>query len=363
MDFNKFFNSDILQTIFFGNTIQDYLVWILIVTIGFLFKKNFSQYITKIVFGFIRRSTNINVNDFYIIVKKPIDYIILLIFLYFGSRHITFSELGLYWENMISKIYIFSVMMCFIWFFLRLTDYLKFILMKKAEKTASKLDDQFVPFFSSLMKVLIVVLGVFTVLATVFDIDITALAAGLGVGGIAVAMASKESLENLFGSFIIFLDKPFTVGDIVTVGAISGTIENVGFRSTRIRTFDKSLVTLPNKKMVDVELDNLGMRDSRRVKFNVGLTYNTNKRQIKNIVKDIKTYLDAHKKTVKNFSRVKFSEFDSSSLNIMVIFYVPGTNWDNYLDIKEDINFKIMDIVKKHKSDFAFPSTTVYLKK
>ena len=101
-------------------------------------------------------------------------------------------------------------------------------------------------------------------------------------------------MENLFGSFIIFLDKPFTVGDIVTVGGISGTIENVGFRSTRIRTFDKSLVTLPNKKMVDVELDNLGMRDSR-VKFNVGLTYNTNKKQIKNIVKDIKLYLDNHK--------------------------------------------------------------------
>ena len=363
MDFTNFFNSDILQKMFYGNTIQDYLIWILIVTIGFLFKKNFSQYITKILFRIIRKSTNINVNEFYIIVKRPIDYLILLIFLYFGSRHINFSELGEYGEGLISKVYVFALMTCFIWFFLKLIDYFKFILMKRAEKTASKLDDQFVPFFSSLMKVIIVVLGLFTVLATVFNIDITALAAGLGVGGIAVAMASKESLENLFGSFIIFLDKPFTVGDIVTIGGISGTIENVGFRSTRIRTFDKSLVTVPNKKMVDAELDNLGMRDSRRVKFNVGLTYNTNKTQIKNIVKDIKKYLDNHKKTIKNFGRVKFLEFDSSSLNIMVIYYVPGTNWDSYLDIKEEINFKIMDIVKKHKSDFAFPSTTVYLKK
>jgi MscS family membrane protein len=363
MDFNQLFKSDILQTIFYGNTIQDYLVWILIVTVGFLFKKKFSQYITKIVFSIIRKSTNINVNEFYTIVKKPIDYIILLIFLYFGSRHITFSELGEYWENLINKLYVFTLMMCFIWFFLKITDYFKFVLMKKAEKTSSKLDDQFVPFFSSLVKVLIIVLGVFTVLATVFDVDITALAAGLGVGGIAVAMASKESLENLFGSFIIFLDKPFTVGDIVTIGTISGTIENVGFRSTRIRTFDKSLVTVPNKKMVDAELDNLGMRDSRRIKFNVGLTYDTNKTQIQKIVKDIKKYLDTHKRTVKNFSRVKFSEFDSSSLNIMIIYYIPGTKWDDYLDIKEEINFKIMDIVKKYKSDFAFPSTTVYLKK
>ena len=170
--------------------------------LGFLFK-NFSKYITKILFSFIKKSTNINLNDFYIIVKKPIDYLILLLFLYFGSRHISFNVLGTYWENLIGKLFVFVFMMCFIWFFLRLTDYFKFVLMQKAEKTSSKLDDQFVPFFSSLLKVIIVI-GVFTVLATVFDNDITALAAGLGVGGIAVAMASKESLENLFGSFIIF---------------------------------------------------------------------------------------------------------------------------------------------------------------
>ena len=197
MELKNFLNSELLETIFYGNSLKDYLVWIFIVSLGFLFKKNFSKYITKIVFNFIKKSTNINLNDFYIIVKKPIDFLILLLFLYFGSRHISFNVLGTYWENLIGKLFVFVFMMCFIWFFLRLTDYFKFILMQKAEKTSSKLDDQFVPFFSSLLKVIIVILGVFTVLATVFDIDITALAAGLGVGGIAVAMASKESLENL----------------------------------------------------------------------------------------------------------------------------------------------------------------------
>ena len=115
--------------------------------------------------------------------------------------------------------------------------------------------------------------------------------------------------------------------------------------------------------MVDAEVDNLGMRTSRRAKFNIGLTYNTSKTQIKRITKDIKKIIDEHPDTEKNFGRVKFTNFGSSSLDIMIVFYVKGTDWDKYLNTSEEINFKIMDIIKKHKSDFAFPSTTVYLNK
>ena len=127
-------------------------------------------------------------------------------------------------------------------------------------------------------------------------------------------MAAKESLENLFGSFVIFLDRPFVVGDIVTVTNVTGVIESVGFRSTRIRTFDKSLVTVPNKKMVDAEVDNLGMRSSRRTKFNLGITYETSKSQIKKITRDIKKIIDQHPNTDKNFGRVKFLNFDQALL-------------------------------------------------
>ena len=115
--------------------------------------------------------------------------------------------------------------------------------------------------------------------------------------------------------------------------------------------------------MVDAEVDNLGMRTSRRAKFNIGLTYNTNKTQIKKIIKDIKIIIDKHPNTERDLGRVKFTNFGSSSLDIMIVFYVNDTDWDKYLDTTEEINFKIMDVVKKQKSDFAFPSTTVYLNK
>ena len=350
-----------------GNSIENYLLSVLILAVGLVFKQTFSKYISKFLFDFILRAKKLTGKDFYNTIKKPLDFLIILIFFSFSLNHldksIILNKITIISESSFNKIFTLSIIILVIWFLLKITDFLKLIMMEKALKTKSKLDDQLIPFFSSLLKILIVIFGLFIIAGNVFNINITALAAGLGVGGIAIAMAAKESLENLFGSFVIFLDRPFIVGDVVTVGTTTGLIESVGFRSTRIRTFDKSLVTVPNKKMVDAEVDNLGMRTSRRAKFNIGLTYSTNKNQIKKITKEIKNFIDKHPNTEKDFGRVKFINFGSSSLDIMIVFYVKGTDWDKYLNTTEEINFKIMDIIKKHKSDFAFPSTTVYLDK
>ena len=350
-----------------GNTIEDYFLFALIFCLGLILKKIISKNISKLLFDFMFKVNTLNGNDFYKTVKKPLELIIIFLFFFLGTKiidsKVIINELSIISFSFFSKLLYFLFAILIVWLLLKITDFFNLILIKKAEKTKSKLDDQLIPFLTSIIKILIIIFGVFVISSNIFNINITALAAGLGVGGIAIAMAAKESLENLFGSFVIFLDRPFIVGDIVTVGAVTGVIESVGFRSTRIRTFDKSLVTVPNKKMVDAEVDNLGMRTSRRAKFYVGLTYETTKSQIKKITKDIKAIIDLHENTDKNFGRVKFVKFGSSSLDILVIFYVKGTDWDKYLNTTEEINFKIMDIVKKHKSDFAFPSTTVYLNK
>ena len=257
-----------------------------------------------------------------------------------------------------SLVFIYSI--C--WILLRMIDFIGLILAKKAEATENKMDDQLIPFIIEIGKILVYILGSFIIMGSIFNVNIAALATGLGIGGVALAMASKESLENLLGSFTIFFDQPFTVGDVVTVGSVTGAIEKVGFRSTRIRTFDKSLVTVPNKKMIDAELDNLGLRSVRRVKFNIGVTYETSPDQIRSIVHDIQEMINSHEQTNQD-GRVRFQEFGESSLDIMVIYFVNSPRWEDLINVKEDINYKIMDIVKKHKSDFAFPSTTVYLHK
>ena len=356
-----------LELQFLENTVSSWLLFLLIILISFIIRKFISIRIIEFILNILNKAKI--EGDFNKKLNKPINNIIFLLFLYvaFNQLHypeswnlVSEEEVGL--KMILSKGYALILYALIIQLFLKIIDTFGEILKKKAEETESKLDDQIVPFAIDSMKVITVILGVLIIIANIFNVNVTALAAGLGVGGIAIAMASKESLENLFGSFTIFLDQPFTVGDAVKIGSITGIIEKVGFRSTRIRTFDKSLVTVPNKKMVDAELDNLGMRPVRRAKFFIGLTYDTSVEQMKNIVKDIQKVVDEHEMTDQE-GRVRFMQFGASSLDIMVSFFVKSPDWDVYIDYKEDINYKIMEIVEKHKSSFAFPSTSVYIEK
>ena len=263
-------------------------------------------------------------------------------------------------KMILSKAFSLLLIVTIFWTILQSVEYLGARLKFRAEQTESKVDDQLIPFAIEIVKVLVVIFAIVFILANVFDQNVTALAAGLGVGGVAVALASKESLENLLGSFTIFLDKPFQVGDIITLGSTTGLVEKVGFRSTRLRTFDKSIVTVPNKNLVNAELDNLGLRPVRRVKTNIGLIYSTPIEQIKNIVNDIQELIDDHKQTTQD-GKVRFLNFGDSSLDVMVLYFVNSPDWNILVDTQQEINFKIIEIVKKHQSDFAYPTTSVFL--
>ena len=370
-------DTQFLQTEFLGNTLQDYCWFLGAILLGLLFKKLFSRYLSRLLYKVIGKKDNeIGVEKFNELLTKPIGLFIMLSIIYLGASHIQYppswnlgnvEEFGL--KMMVSKVYALTYVISIFWILLKVIDYVGLILFARAEKTENKMDDQLIPFIIEIAKILTYIFALFIIMGNVFDVNITALATGLGIGGIALAMASKESLENLLGSFTIFFDRPFTVGDMVTVGSVTGRVEKVGFRSTRIRTLDRSLVTVPNKKMIDAELDNLGMRPIRRVKFSVGLTYHTSIEQIKKIVADMQTMIDNHprttnaegKKSKDKEGKVRFDEFGDSSLNIFVLYYVDSPKWADLIDVRQDVNYKIMEIVKKHNSDFAFPSTTVYL--
>ena len=359
-----------LETKYLENSIQNYLIFISAIILGLLFKGLISRYLSHSLYKVIgTKEKRVGVEKFDNLLTRPISLFVMLSILFFGASHLEFpkswelaniNEFGI--KMIINKGFTFIYIYSIFWIIIRIVDYIGLILLKKAEETANKMDDQLIPFALEIIKFIVYAFAVCVILANVMGVNIIALTTGLGIGGIALAMASKESLENLLGSFTIFLDQPFTVGDTVTVGSVTGTVEKVGFRSTRIRTFDKSLVTLPNKKMIDAELDNLGMRPVRRVKFNIGLTYETSIEQIKVIVSDIQNMINEHKETNQE-GKVRFQEFGSSSLDILVIYYVDSPKWDNLINVRQDINYKIMEIVKKHNSDFAFPSTTVYLHK
>ena len=360
---------EFLNTEIFENTLKDYLFVLLFIVLGYLIIIPVKSIIIKILFKFFGKDHNdIDTLEFKNLLNKPLQYFLILILFFFSVKFIniptflTSSEEGVDISGIALKGFNFLLLTTVFWVILRSIDFVGFKLKNKALETESKVDDQLIPFAIDLAKVISIVLGAVMILGDVFDVNITALVTGLGIGGVAFALASKESLENLLGSFTIFFDKPFTVGDTVTLGGVTGTVEKVGFRSTRIRTFDKSIVTVPNKNIISTELDNLGARPVRRVKFNIGLTYDTSVQNIKNIVNDIQSLVDDHSMTNQD-GRVRFLNFGASSLDIMVLYYVNSPDWESLIDTQQKINYDIIDIVNKYGCEFAFPSTSVYIEK
>ena len=358
---------EFLQVEFLENSIKSYIIFGSIILLGLFLKSLISSYLRKIIYKLVGDKSNSDgKSEFDNLLKKPLNYFLLIIIFYLSFNQLNFpeswdlvssNEIGL--KMILEKGVSLLILITVFWTLLRVVDYIGDRLKFKAEKTESKVDDQLIPFAIEIGKVLVVIFGALILLSNVFNVDITALAAGLGVGGVAIALASKESLENLLGSFTIFFDKPFQVGDIITVGSITGVVEKVGFRSTRVRTFDKSLVTIPNKNLINSELDNLSLKPVRKVKIDIGLTYNTTVDQIKNIVKDIQDLVDDHPNTNED-GLVRFMNFGASSLDIMVVYFTNSPDWKLLVDTRQEINYKIIEIVKKHGSDFAFPSTSLY---
>ena len=355
---------------FLGNSITDYVYFLSSFLVGLLLIIPFRLFISKLLFRLFSKDNSDNDNKkFNSLLKKPLQYFLTLLVLYFSVKFISLPEFlnsteegSLNLAKYFDKGFNFLLLITIFWTINRSIDFVGYKLKNKALETESKVDDQLIPFAIDIAKVLTIVLGVVMILGNVFDVNVTALVTGLGIGGVAFALASKESLENLLGSFTIFFDKPFTVGDTVTLGGVTGTVEKVGFRSTRIRTFDKSVVTVPNKNIISTELDNLGARPVRRVKFNIGLTYDTSVENIKNIVDDIQKLIDDHPMTNQE-GKVRFLNFGASSLDIMVLYYVDSPDWEVLIDAQQKINFQIIDIVNKYKCEFAFPSTSVYIEK
>ena len=361
---------EFLNDIYFGNTVQDYLWVIGSLLFGVILLRFIAHRISNTLFRLIAGKTiGVNKNELYNLLEKPLKWLIMLIILYVCTSHLDYpqewnlapkEEFGL--RMFLHRSFIAFLIIVITWSALKIIKFLGIILMAKAELTESKSDDQIIPFLMEIIKVVAVTLGTFIFMGSVFKVDVGALIAGLGIGGLALALAAKESLENLLASFVIFFDKPFVIGDLVTVNGVTGSIEKIGFRSTRIRTLEKSYLTLPNRLMIDNVLDNLSLRTFRRVSFKIGVLYGTSEEQLKQIVEEIQKFIDNHPHTNQD-GEIHFIEFGASSLDIMVLYYIDTMDWSVFLKIKEEINFEIMRIVQAHGADFAFPTQTIHLEK
>jgi MscS family membrane protein len=247
-----------------------------------------------------------------------------------------------------------------VWLIYRLTEVASEWLARKAEGTDTKLDDQLVPLVRRTIKAFVVVIGSIFVLQNL-DVDVGSLVAGLGLGGLAFALAAKDTVANFFGAITIFIDRPFQIGDWVVIEKLEGTVEDVGFRTTRIRTFYNSLVTVPNAKLTGTPVDNLGARTYRRIKCDLNLTYGTSPDQIQAFVEGIRAIIVAHPDTRKDYYLVHFNRFGQHSLDILLYCFVQTPSWSDELKAKQELFLSVLKLAGDLSIQFAFPTQTLHV--
>jgi len=248
------------------------------------------------------------------------------------------------------------------WFILLLIGILDVYLKKWAAATESTIDDMLVPIVGKTLRLFIIIIAGIIIIQNLTGLKIGPLLASLGIGGLAVALAAKDSIANFFGTLTILFDKPFQVGQRITIDKYDGTVENVGFRSTQIRTLTGHLVTIPNEKLVNSSVENIGERPHIRWLTNIGITYDTPPDKVEKAVQIIGEILDNHEGMQEDFPpRVFFNGFNDWSLNIMVVvWYHPPNYWD-YQAWQQKTCLEIMRRFEAEDVDFAFPSRTLYM--
>ena len=245
------------------------------------------------------------------------------------------------------------------WLLMRLTDIATQLVVARLHRRLRPGAVTIAQLFGSLGKAFTILVAALALLYLA-DVDLTTALAGLGIGGIAIAFAAQKTLENLFGGIMIISDQPVRAGDFCKVGAVQGTIESIGLRSTRIRTLDRTVVSVPNAQMATESLENYGFRDKIIFRPTLGLRYETEADQLRYVLAEIRRMLYEHPMVETESARVRFVRFGDSSLDLEVFAYVLLGELPRFLEVQEDLLLRIMDIVEAGGTGFAFPSTTTY---
>ncbi len=231
---------------------------------------------------------------------------------------------------------------------------------KAAARTENTLDDQLLPVVEKLVIIIIWSFGIIYVL-DYLDVNVTALLAGISIGGLALALAAQDTVKNFFGSIMIFLDRPFQIGDWIHFKDVDGTVEEVGIRSTRIRTFANSLTYVPNAILADSIVDNMGLRVYRRFKTEIGITYDTKPEIIENFVEGIREIIKMHPTTRKDYFEVHLNSFGDSSINILIYMFFQAPSWTDELSGKHEVLYAIIKLADQLGVRFAYPTQTLHI--
>ncbi|WP_127129116.1 mechanosensitive ion channel family protein [Pseudoflavitalea rhizosphaerae] len=342
-----------LDTVILDNTIRSYLMVAGTILLVLFLKRFLSRYIAGLLFRVVRKiAKGIDKPSFVNLVMSPLETFLLLVVSIISLDKLTFPQAlnvqvyKISLHSLIDGLAIIVVIITFIWLLLRIIDFIAMILHQKAEQANDQQDNQLVVFFKDFFKVMFVIIGFLMVLKFAFSYPITNLITALSIGGAAIALSTRESLENLIASFIIFIDKPFMVGDVVKVQAVTGTVEKIGLRSTRIRTDQKTYVTMPNKQMVDSVMDNLSLRTQRRAFMQLELSAETSKETVQQLVLGIQHLLQLRKDQVES-SSVFLADIVKNSFIVQLEFFTAPIPIADFNALRQDFFLSVIDLMEE----------------
>ena len=347
------------EWVWLENSAFDILAFFGVLFLGILFRRFFSNSFSKIVYRFVHVES-VSIQDCVQILRKPFELLLFWIFLYLAAQNIhvpqswhiaSIENFGLLF--IIQKAFETTIILSVTWVIIRLMKVGILVAQEKWKGVGEKAKQQFIPFLNDLSLVFIITGASFVILGRIFEVDVVALITGLGLGGLALALAARETLENLFASFTIFLDLPCVVGDTIQVGTISGDIEKIGFRSTRLRGVDGNLIVIPNRLLTSQSLENLTDREFRRAKFNLTCDLQTQTNQIESAITAIENTILEDSLCKKKAPKVVFEGFGLYSLDLSVIFYVQTKDFATYQRVKQEINLRILQILESNQIKLA----------
>jgi len=347
-------DNEIFQHTYFGNTVLTWAFSMGSILLSILLAKVIYWFFSTVVRVFTRK-TESKIDDIIVdMIEEPVVFTIIASGIWFGLTLLTLPDAM---ADAVTHSYSFLLSLLVGWLLARLFDaiYVEYLL-PWADKTDNDLDDQLMPILRKGIKMMIWVLAVVIGMNNA-GYDVGALLAGLGIGGLALAMAAKDTVSNVFGGFTIFTDKPFCLKDRIVVNGYDGTVEEIGVRSTRLKTLAGRIVTIPNATFSDAPVENISAEPSRKIVLNLGLTYDTQPEQMQQAMELLKSIIEENKETNKKVV-VSFNGFGDFALNILFIYYIKKGK--DISGTQTDVNMQILTQFNQKGLEFAFPTQTIH---
>ena len=343
--------------VFFGYfTVGELLLSFSLVVATLLFRNVLAKMLFRKLASLARRTRTEHDDRFIAALEAPVSLLILVFGLYLAIVVL----LPLETHGLVTRIFKGITMVLVFWATLRLVDLLAHVLSDISDQRGLSITG-FVPLIKKAIRIFVLLIGIVMVIDNL-GYSVGGLLATLGLGGAALAFAAKDTIANLYGSLALVLDRPFKVGDWIMVGKdIDGDVEEIGLRSTKVRTWPKTIMSIPNSVLANETINNWSRMPKRRVKQVIGVTYDTSPDDMDGLVEDIRNLLREDEDIEQEFILVNFTDFGDSSLNILVYYFTKTIQWLDYMDVRQRMNLKIMRAVEQRGLSIAFPTRTVHL--